>query len=99
MQGDERVGAVAGWHGRGQHVDLDPGGLQQHGGAASDVQVDLPFLLAAADSATLEPTQLGRDLLGEPVAGLESDAALPGRVIQRRGRKWRTERAEKVLRP
>src|SRR5207245_7855698 len=53
---------------------------------------------AAADGATLEPTQLGRDLIGQPVAGLEPDAAGTGRIVQRRGREGRTEGAEKVLR-
>ena len=99
VQREKQVGAVARRHRRRQHVDLDAAGLQQGGRALSDIEIDLPLLLAAPDRASLQTTQLGWHLVVLPVASLQPDAPRTGWIVERRWRKRRTEGAEEVLRP
>ena len=98
VQCDKGVGLIARRYRRGEHVDLDARALEQCRRALGNVEVDLPFLLAAADGAALQPTQLGRNVLVQPVAGLQADAALAWWVVERRGRQRCSERAEEILR-
>jgi len=73
VQRDERVGLIVGRHRGGQQVDLDAAALEQGGSASGNVQIHLPFLLAAADGAGLQPGK-GTGAQGEKIYAAKCQA-------------------------